>query len=61
MRVRLQERDGVLHAALTGPQGSGILTSMARATGIAVIPEETPIIEAGQSVHVQLTDLPEDH
>ncbi len=61
VRVRLQERDGVLHAALTGPQGSGILTSMARATGIAVIPEETPIIEAGQSVHVQLTDLPEDH
>ncbi|HWQ22262.1 MAG TPA: gephyrin-like molybdotransferase Glp [Clostridia bacterium] len=61
VRVRLQERGGVLHAISTGPQGSGILTSMARATGIAVLPEDTPVVEAGQSVRVQLTDLPEDH
>ncbi len=61
VRVRLQERDGVLHATLTGPQGSGILTSMALAAGIAVIPEDTSVVEAGQTVHVQLTDLPEDH
>ena len=61
VRVRLQERDGVLHATLTGPQGSGILTSMALATGIAVLPEDTPFVEAGQNVHVQLNDLPEDH
>ncbi|MCX6085324.1 MAG: molybdopterin molybdotransferase MoeA [Caldiserica bacterium] len=61
VRVRLQERDGVLHAMSTGPQGSGILTSMALATGIAIIPEETPIVEAGQPVRVQLTGLPEDH
>jgi len=60
-RVRLKEREGVLHATLTGPQGSGILTSMALAAGIAVIPEDTPIVEAGRTVHVQLTDLPEDH
>jgi len=61
VRVRLQEHDGVLHATLTGPQGSGILTSMALAVGIAVIPEDTPVVEAGQTIHVQLTDLPEDH
>jgi len=61
VRVRLQERDGILHAALTGPQGSGILMSMALAAGIAVIPEDTPVVEAGQTIHVQLTDLPEDH
>jgi len=61
VRVRLQEREGVFHAALTGPQGSGILTSMALATGIAVIPEDTLFVEAGQNVHVQLTNLPEDH
>jgi molybdopterin molybdotransferase len=61
VRVRLQERDGVLHATLTGPQGSGILTSMALAVGIAVLPEKTPVVEAGQIVHVQLTDSPEDH
>ncbi|MHB8106929.1 MAG: molybdopterin molybdotransferase MoeA [Candidatus Cryosericum sp.] len=61
VRVRLQERDGVLHAIPTGPQGSGILTSMALATGIAVLPEDTPLVEAGQAITVQLTDLPEDH
>jgi len=61
VRVRLQERDGVLHATPTGPQGSGILTSMALAAGIAVIAEDTPVVEAGQNIHVQLTDLPEDH
>ena len=61
VRVRLQARDGALHAVSTGPQGSGILTSMALATGIAVLHEDTPVVEAGQSVHVQLTDLPEDH
>jgi molybdopterin molybdotransferase len=61
VRVRLQEHDGVLHAVLTGPQGSGILTSMALAVGIALIPEDTPVVEAGQTLPVQLTDLPEDH
>jgi hypothetical protein len=34
---------------------------MALAAGIAVIAEDTPLVEAGQTVHVQLTDLPEDH
>jgi molybdopterin molybdotransferase len=61
VRVRLQERDGVLHATLTGPQGSGILMSMALAAGIAVIPDDTPVVEAGQTIHVQVADLPEDH
>jgi molybdopterin molybdotransferase len=61
VRVRLQEHDGLLHAALTGPQGSGILTSMARAEAIAVIPEEAVVLNAGDTVQVQLTDLPEDH
>jgi molybdopterin molybdotransferase len=31
--------DGVLEARLTGPQGSGILTSMVRANALLVIPE----------------------
>jgi molybdopterin biosynthesis enzyme len=34
---------------------------MALAAGIAVIPEDTPVVEAGQTVHIQLIDLPEDH
>ncbi len=61
VRVLLEERDGSLHARLTGPQGSGILTSMVLAMGIAVVPEDMHVVEAGQSVNVQLIGLPEDH
>lgn len=61
VRVRLHEQDGALHAVLTGPQGSGILTSMAEAEALAIIPEDVSTIEAGSLVEVQLTDLPEDH
>jgi molybdopterin molybdotransferase len=61
VRVRLHEQDGTLHAVLTGPQGSGILTSMAEAEALAVIPEEVSTLAAGSLVQVQLTDLPEDH
>lgn len=61
VRVRLREQDGTLHAVLTGPQGSGILTSMAEAEALAVIPEDVSTVEAGSLVEVQLTDLPEDH
>jgi molybdopterin molybdotransferase len=32
--------DGVAHARLTGPQGSGLLTSMARADALVVVPLE---------------------
>ena len=34
------EADGRAHARLTGPQGSGLLTSMARANALLVIPAE---------------------
>ncbi len=40
--------DGVLTARLTGPQGSGILTSMARANALLVVPEERPRCEPGE-------------
>ena len=41
LRVTLrQSGDGALHARLTGPQGSGLLTSMARADALLVVPLE---------------------
>jgi len=41
LRVVLSMReDGVPHARLTGPQGSGLLTSMARANALLVVPLE---------------------
>ncbi len=46
--------DGALTARLTGPQGSGVLTSMARANALLVIPEDRPHVYAGESVHALL-------
>ncbi|HWQ08822.1 MAG TPA: gephyrin-like molybdotransferase Glp, partial [Holophaga sp.] len=48
-------------AAATGPQGSGILSSMSRANAIAEIPEAAADLKAGAVVDLHLTDLPEDH
>jgi molybdopterin molybdotransferase len=55
-RVLLSHRDGRLHAALTGPQGSGILTSMAVANALAVVPEDREFVAAGEEVECMLLD-----
>ena len=51
-----QTRDGepAFLARLTGEQGSGILLSLVRAQGLAVIPEHVSHIGAGESVDVIL-------
>ncbi len=49
-----REETGRYVAALTGPQGSGVLTSMARANGYAVCPEDLPAVEAGEECEVLL-------
>ena len=43
--------DGRSYARLTGPQGSGILTSMAPANALLVVPEDRPRCEAGERLH----------
>ena len=35
-------------ASLTGPQGSGLLTSMARANALLVVPSERMTVERGE-------------
>ncbi|MEO6446926.1 MAG: gephyrin-like molybdotransferase Glp [Gemmatimonadaceae bacterium] len=47
--VRVRE-DGSLGARLTGPQGSGILTSMSRANALLIIPDDRPRCDAGDRV-----------
>jgi molybdopterin molybdotransferase len=54
VRVMLQERDGRRFAFPTGDQSSGILLSMVRADGLAIVPAETTRVEAGTEVPVQL-------
>lgn len=55
-RVSVSQRDGQYHASLTGPQGSGILTSMAKANGLAIIPENSEGVKAGEKIEVQMLD-----
>lgn len=43
-------------ARLTGEQGSGVLTSMTRANGIAVIPETASDVKAGDMLPVMILD-----
>ncbi|MHB1313745.1 MAG: molybdopterin molybdotransferase MoeA [Gemmatimonadaceae bacterium] len=45
---------GELTARLTGPQGSGILTSMARANALLVVPEDQPAHAAGDRLSALL-------
>ncbi len=42
--------DGVWEARLTGPQGSGLLTSMARANALLVVPEDRDVVEPGAAL-----------
>ncbi len=59
LRVMLERRNGEYVARLTGDQGSGILLSMVRAQGLAVIPEDVNRLPAGARVQVVMLDWPE--
>ncbi|HJP41035.1 MAG TPA: gephyrin-like molybdotransferase Glp, partial [Dehalococcoidia bacterium] len=48
--------DGGYVADLTGPQGSGILTSMSAANALTIIPEELPRAEPGDTIDVMMID-----
>ena len=58
-RVVVSHREGQYHARTTGEQGSGVLTSMAKANGLAIVAEGTEYLPAGSEVTVQMLDWPE--
>jgi molybdopterin molybdotransferase len=55
-RVHVSRAADGWQASLTGPQGSGILTSMSAANGLAILPEDCPLARAGDKLMVQLLD-----
>ena len=59
-RVEVERQNGVFYANPTGPQGSNILTSMSRANGLAVCPEDLPVKEAGERVSIIMLDWNEE-
>lgn len=55
LRAIVQTRaDGVMTARLTGPQGSGILTSMSLANALLVVPEDCRQADAGAVLNALL-------
>jgi molybdopterin molybdotransferase len=56
IRCRLVREGEVIYAWTTGEQGSGILSSMGKAQGLIVLPQEENLARAGQWVNVILLD-----
>jgi len=53
-------KDGVYQATPTGPQGANILTSMSRANGLAICPEDSAGKDAGERVQIIMLDWNEE-
>jgi molybdopterin molybdotransferase len=60
LRVHAEKREQGWWARSTGPQGSGILTSLSQANALALIPEDTTRIAAGGEVLLHMTEWPEN-
>lgn len=58
LRAVVVEEDGERVARLTGPQGSGILTSMARANALLVLPAARDAVTVGERLSAILLDEP---
>ena len=59
-RVQVRRENGAYLAMPTGAQGSNILTSMSKANGLAICPEDVPVKEAGETVTVRMVDWNEE-
>ena len=59
-RVIVEKRGDEYFARLTGHQGSGILTSMALANGLAIVPEDKTQVEEGDRLQVMMLDWSEE-
>ena len=54
-----RDSDGVYHAGTAGLQVSGFISAMARANGLAIVPEGEGVLSPGTPVRVQMLDWPE--
>jgi len=59
-RAVVEKREGQYFARLTGPQGSGILTSMSLANGLVFVPEDKAEVKQGEVVQVMMLDWNEE-
>jgi molybdopterin molybdotransferase len=56
LRAVVSEAYGVRSARLTGPQGSGILTSMVLANALLIVPEDRKTVAVGEELEAILLD-----
>lgn len=54
-----RQEDGYHAQVVTGPRGSGVLTSMVRANALLIVPEGTTLVKAGERLRAQMLDWPE--
>ncbi len=59
-RVEVEFKDGKYLATPTGPQGSNLLTSMSKANGLAICPEDLPSKNTGETVQIIMLDWNEE-
>jgi molybdopterin molybdotransferase len=59
-RAIIEKRGNRYFARLTGPQGSGVLTSMSLANGLVIVPEDVAEARPGATVQVMMLDWDED-
>jgi molybdopterin molybdotransferase len=56
LRAQTRWKDGVYLTRTTGPQGSGILKSMAQANSLIVLPEDEELIKKSGRVNIRFLD-----
>lgn len=56
LRGKLKRINGQFYVRTTGPQGSGIISSLTKADCLVVVPEEKKIVEKGEKVEVLFLD-----
>lgn len=61
VRGRVRRAGDLYRVQSTGPQGSGILTSMAQANCFIVVPDGVTEVRAGAVIRVQMVDWTEDY
>jgi molybdopterin molybdotransferase len=60
LRARVRKEGGRYYARTTGPQGSGILTSMSQANALVIVPENVKVVKEGDLVKAIMLDWNEE-
>ena len=53
-RVSISLKGSIYHAKLTGSQGSNVISSFVNADGLAICPEDTPVLKKGSFAEVRM-------